>query len=205
MLFDEPSREPLPSDPTAEDHRAATIKAMLGSVPLVGGLLAEEIGLLIAPPLAQRRDVWFEDLARRLRDLETKVAGFHFDDLAQNEQFVSATVQATQAALRTHQREKLDALRNAVLNVAAGREANGDRQAQFIGMVNRFTETTSRCFDSLTIHRSTSSGGAFPLHRFGDLLRCGWMSLFSRACQNSALNYNRPLRIIPPQRFRFFR
>ena len=138
MLFDEPSRQPLPNEPELADHRAAVIKGALGSIPVLGNVLAEELGLLLAPPLTQRRDAWLEDLARRLRDLEAKITGFRFDDLCNNEQFVSATAQATQAVLRTHQVEKLAALRNAVLNVATGKELDTDRQAQFVALVDRF-------------------------------------------------------------------
>lgn len=40
--------------------------------------------------------------------------------------------------MRTHQAEKLDALKNAVLNIAAGQESE-DRQTNFIALVDRFT------------------------------------------------------------------
>ncbi len=96
----------------------AGIKAGLSAIPLVGNVIAGELGLLLTPPLTRRRDNFFEDAVRRLRDLEKRVDGFRFEDLANDERFISAMVQATQAALRTHQQEKLDALRNAVLNVA---------------------------------------------------------------------------------------
>jgi hypothetical protein len=138
ILFDEPSRLPLPSNADIEDHRAAIIKGALGAIPVLGGVLAEELGLVLAPPLTRRRHEWFEDLARRLHDLETRVEGFRFDDLNKNDQFVSATIQATQAVLRTHQKEKLEALRNAVLNVALKKEKNADRQAEFMAFVDRF-------------------------------------------------------------------
>jgi hypothetical protein len=62
-------------------------------------------------------------LERRLRDLESKVAGFRLENLASNDQFISATLVAMQAALKTHQKEKLDAFLNAVLNVACARAA----------------------------------------------------------------------------------
>jgi hypothetical protein len=46
---------------------------------------------------------------------------------------------ATQIAVRTHQQEKLDALRNAVLNVAAGTAPGDDLQLMFLGFVDAFT------------------------------------------------------------------
>ena len=52
---------------------------------------------------------------------------------------MSAFAQATQAALRTHQQDQLDALRNAVLNVVRGKDADANRQGQFLSLVDRFT------------------------------------------------------------------
>lgn len=156
-LFDEPSRRPLPITPELADHRAAVIRGGLSAIPVLGSVLAEELGLVLAPPLTRRRDEWLEDLARRLHDLETRVEGFTFDDLVENEQFVSATLQATQAALRTHQKEKLEALRNAVLNVAAGRSFSDELQSIFLSLLDRLQATHLRI---LKIFRYPPVGGS---------------------------------------------
>ena len=58
--------------------------------------------------------------------------------LGKTSSLLSAALTATQAALRTHQQEKLDALKNAVVNVALGREPEADRQQQFLALVDRF-------------------------------------------------------------------
>jgi hypothetical protein len=62
-IFTEPSKQKLPSEPTLEDHRSALIKGTLSSVPVLGGVLAGEMGLVLMAPLARRRDTWFEDIA----------------------------------------------------------------------------------------------------------------------------------------------
>lgn len=136
MIFDEPSRKPLPKTPESDDVVHAVKKGFASFVPM-----GAELFELLTTPLAHRRDDWLEDLARRLRDLEGKVEGFNFDDLGKNEQFVSATLQATQDALRTHQKEKLDALKNAVMNVALGHEPDTDRQQHFLALIDRFSDT----------------------------------------------------------------
>jgi hypothetical protein len=139
LLFDEPSKQPLPTELTLEDHRLALIKGGLSALPLVGGALAEEMGLLLITPLARRRDEWWADVARRMLYLEGKVQDFKFENLGGNEQFVSAMIQATQSAARTHRKEKLEALRNAVLNIALGRKSAEDLQHIFLSLVDRFT------------------------------------------------------------------
>jgi hypothetical protein len=139
-IFDEPSRQPLPQ-PSFEDVTHAARKGLLSMIPFVGGVASELLGLL-SSPVAERRDDWFADLERRLRDLEGRVDGFRFADLRQNEQFVSATLQATQVALRTQHPEKLEALQNAILNVAvATAPQDDDQQIIFLHLIDRFTPT----------------------------------------------------------------
>jgi hypothetical protein len=138
-IFDEPSKGPLPGAPTLKDHRFALIKGVLSSLPFVGGALAEEMGILLITPLARRRDEWWADVARRLHEVEARVAGFRFEDLGSNERFVSAMIQATQSATKTHRKEKLEALRNAILNIALGHSPTDDLQAIFLSLVDSFT------------------------------------------------------------------
>lgn len=154
-IFDEPSREPLPKTPGLEEIRYVALKGIASLVPGGGELFG-----LMASPMTQRRDEWLESLERRLRDLEGRVDGFRFDTLGQNEQFVSATLQATHAALRTHQKEKLEALCNAVLNAAAKYEPEDDYQTVFLSLIDRFTPAHLRLLKSFQepILTKTSSG-----------------------------------------------
>jgi len=94
--------------------------------------------MLTAPLLGKRRDEWFEELRLRLNDLAAKVGGMSIQSLAHNEEFVSVVLQATQSAVKTHQRKKIEALRNAVLNVAAGKAPVFEKQAIFLQYVDRF-------------------------------------------------------------------
>ena len=78
---------------------------------------------------------WCEELRLRLNDLGQKVDGLTPETLANDEAFVSAFAQATQSALRTHLKEKLDALRNAVLNVAVKMAPGDDLQTAFFTLI----------------------------------------------------------------------
>jgi hypothetical protein len=138
-IFDEPSRKPLPQ-PTFEDIEHAGRKGLVSLFPVLGGIASELLGVL-SSPVAQRRDDWLSDLQRRLLALEGQVNGFRFDDLGKNPQFVSAVLQANNAALRTHQSEKLTALQNAVVNVAVAKAPSEDMQQIFLNLVDGFTPT----------------------------------------------------------------
>ncbi len=69
---------------------------------------------------------------------ERLVAGLTPEALSKNEAFVSALAQATQSAMKTNS-EKLEALRNAVLNIALGNSPADDLQAIFLNLVDSFT------------------------------------------------------------------
>jgi hypothetical protein len=122
--------------PAAGDVAHALVKGALSGVPIAGGVAAELFGLMLAPPLSKRRDAWFESLAQRLKVVEAKVGS-----LGENPAFVTTTLQATQIAIRTHQEEKLEALRNAVVNSAMGTAPEDDMRAVFLNLIDAFTPT----------------------------------------------------------------
>lgn len=76
-----------------------------------------------------------EDL-RRLKEERGK---FSLNELQHNESFVTATLQATRIALQTHQKEKLEALRNAVLNASLPNGLDHDMKAIFMNHIEAMT------------------------------------------------------------------
>jgi len=128
----------LPSK-QAGDYAHTATKAALSMIPVAGGPAAELFALILAPPLERRRDEWLEDLYKRLKQLEAKVAGFHLEDLERNEAFVSAALQATRAAVATHQQEKRAMLRNALLRIAVGKGPNEEMQQIYLDAIEAFT------------------------------------------------------------------
>ena len=79
-----------------------------------------------------------DQVGEKLQELEAK--GLRLDELQKNEEFVSAVMHASQIALRTHQTAKLDALRNAIVNVAKGQAPDATLQNVFLNLVDSFTE-----------------------------------------------------------------
>jgi len=70
-------------------------------IPVIANAAAEFLGMLLLPPMSKRRDEWLQGLYDSLKSLESKLAGFELEQLAKNETFVSAALQASQAAVRT--------------------------------------------------------------------------------------------------------
>lgn len=122
------------------DIAHSTVKATLSAVPVFGGPLAELFDSTIAAPLARRRDEWLEDLMSHILELLDRVESLEEDSLANDDQFLSIAMQATAAALKTHEVKKRVALRNAVLNSAAGQSPDDAKAMMFIGWIDQFTE-----------------------------------------------------------------
>ena len=121
------------------DVAIEVVKAAISAAPVIGGPAAELFTLVISPPLEKRKVKWMEEVAEGLNVLEKTVQGFSIENLKDNEQFVSAVLNATQTAIRNHQDEKRNALRNAVLNVAKGSGLTEDTEAIFLSLIDRFT------------------------------------------------------------------
>jgi hypothetical protein len=129
------------------DIAQGAIRTALASIPVFGGPITEVLSLVLAPAVARRRDEWFKELAEALDHVEANVEGFKVEDLAQNEAFISATIQATRIAVGTHQKEKREYLRNTILHVAEGDAPDEEQQQIFLRYLEDFTATHVKLLD----------------------------------------------------------
>lgn len=128
-----------PPKENAADTAHALAKAGISAIPGIGGPAAELFSLVIAPPINKRRQEWMESVADALHELEKKTESFKIEDLSKNEAFVTCVMHATTAAIKNHQKEKLEALKNAVLNTALKRAPEDDVQLMFLEFVDTLT------------------------------------------------------------------
>jgi hypothetical protein len=126
-------------EPTQSDVALGATRAALAAIPVVGGSVTELMSFVITPSVARRRDQWLKDLADGLDQLEAKVEGFQIADLQGNESFVSAVIEASKTAIGTHKKEKHEALRNALLNIALRRSPEEDQQQIFLRYIEELT------------------------------------------------------------------
>lgn len=124
---------------TKGDYIYGVVKGALAASPITGGIAAEILALAIAPPLQKRWEEWMKSIVARLSELEEKVEGFKIENLGKNPVFVTTLLQATQIALRTHQEEKLAALRNAVVNSALPGSLEDTKQMVFLNIIDSIT------------------------------------------------------------------
>lgn len=124
---------------SAGDYAHTGVKAALSAIPLVGSPISEFFSVVIAPPLEKRRTEWLIEIYQRLQYLEKTVAGLKGENLAENENFISTLFYATTIAMRTHQHEKLEALKNAVTNSLIMPSIDENMQLIFLNLVDRYT------------------------------------------------------------------
>ena len=119
-------------------------EAGLGSVPVLGNALAVTFVTAISWRLNQRREEWFTQLAEGVEELRQRFDGLNLEDLPDNDLFVDAVVSATRTIEHTHQAEKIEALRNAVLNSIASDAPDADTQAIILNLIDQFTPSHLR-------------------------------------------------------------
>lgn len=127
-----------PPQAEKKDKAIAVVRAAVGSIPYVGNAAIELMPLLFTAPLERRRQEWMNTVASALRELDQE-RRISLDELQSDEAFISVLVQSSQVAVRNHQREKIEALRQAVCNSAGGVDIEEDLQLLFVRFIDELT------------------------------------------------------------------
>lgn len=151
-------KEPLPPYPEKDArsgayHVARTAidaGAAASLIPGAGYAIGQIVERFVAAPLQKRRDQWFTKVGEGLRDLQARLQDFDPSKLDENDDFVSAVAEATAAAVRTAKEEKIEALRNGVLNIAAGLQIDDILRGAFFGYIERFSPAHVRVLKLLS-------------------------------------------------------
>ncbi len=131
--------EPKPEDDIYNSLKIA-IAALASSVagePFT--LISTFFTTIFSHPMEKRMKELLVNISTDLAKLKEQVGDFDLDSLPENEIFVSTIARAGQIATRNHQEEKLIALRNAVLNTAAGLSPEESLQQMFMELIDTLT------------------------------------------------------------------
>jgi hypothetical protein len=110
-----------------------------------------------------------ENIASSLDKLQEQVENLTPESLSKNETFVTTFLHASQTAIRNHQQEKLEALRNAVLNAAMPNALDDDLQLMFLDAIDTLTTWHLRVLSYFDEPRTwaASHGIQFPSYSVG--------------------------------------
>jgi hypothetical protein len=121
------------------DVAHGVVNAGLGSIPIVGSFASELFNLVLTSPVEKRKEIWMIKIFNTLQEVQAKVENFQIENLANNEQFISIMTRASQLAISNHQKEKIEALHNAVINTALNISIDENEKMMFLNMVDNFT------------------------------------------------------------------
>ncbi len=128
--------DPAVEPDSEKAHRVS--RAALSGIPVLGGALVEAFNALIEPPMARRKTEWMAQVTEAINELCEKGIVTE-QDLQENEKFFTTLVHASNVAIRNHEKEKLDALRNAVLNSALPGAPDDTLQQLFLNLIDSCT------------------------------------------------------------------
>ncbi len=109
-------------------------KALVNSIPYVGSLVACFHDTYIQDPLMLRLQDFLENLVQELKELESQINTVDFT----KPELISAYVEARKLALQEHKQEKLEALKNIVLNSALP-NLDDELPSKFLHWIDDFT------------------------------------------------------------------
>jgi hypothetical protein len=122
-------------DSDNSDKNYNALKAVVSSVPAVGSLAVGFFDSYIVPPATQRTYKFLEILVQELEKLKSKIESVDCESPV----FLTTFLHASQIACRTHKEQKLEALRNIVLNSSIPTSLEDDVLAMFLNWIDGFT------------------------------------------------------------------
>lgn len=152
------------------------VEAVAGVVPLAGGAITAAVIPAMQKRHARRMKLWLDTLASSIEQLQLDVRGLSTDD-----RFLDTLIAATNAATNTAHAEKVQALRNAVLN-SAETESRPDEEmsVRFIRLVDEMNPTHLRLMSYFEDPKQwfdrevASSPPGLSTHRGLALIAMGW-------------------------------
>lgn len=118
------------------DKVGKLIKAGIDSLPS-GTIMTELLLLFIKTPYQKRSQEWQQDVTDTLNKIQEE--GIDLEDLGNNEEFIDILLQSIPIALRNHQEEKRNALRNAIFHSAQADAPGLSLQQAFLNCIDTFT------------------------------------------------------------------
>ncbi|TAN40854.1 MAG: hypothetical protein EPN22_16730 [Nitrospirae bacterium] len=118
-------------------HRV--MRGALSAIPSFGGTAVELFNTLISPPLEKRKQEWMIEVTNALNILLER-HDINIESLLDNQEFTTILIQASTSAIKNHQKEKLDALLNAVINSTLPEPLPFSMRTIFIDMIDRISE-----------------------------------------------------------------
>jgi len=108
-------------------------------IPGVGSTAGEIFNSIITPPIELRKQEWMKEVSNALNALYEKKL-IDLAELQSNEEFITILIQASSVALKSHQKEKIEALINAIKHSISPEPPPFSLQTVFISIIDKMSE-----------------------------------------------------------------
>jgi len=123
--------------PTNTDSINTALKVLIS--PFINGTAMEILNAITVAPIERRRNKFFEDICSHIKTLESEIEELKPERLSQNELFITVLLKSLQAIIKEHQKEKIDAFKNAVINTVTIESISEDYKLLFLSYLESFT------------------------------------------------------------------
>lgn len=127
-------------EPKPDDYLHALAKGWISSLPIAGGITGEIFSTVVSSPRDKRMKTYLQSVDERLRILEQS-GKIDKKSLLEDDEFLDVIFQATDIAVKNSQKEKLEALKNCVVNTALKMHIGRDRKMMYLNILNQITPT----------------------------------------------------------------
>ena len=151
------------------------LKMAVSPVPVFGGSVTAFIDLLVGPSLQKRHDEWIKQIADAVQEIAERLDDFDPHKLQENQVLITAVLTTSALAIKTHQSEKLDSFRRAIVNSVLPGAPEEFEQMTFLRFVDELTPLHVRMLRLLD-----DPGGWFDGHGIPrpDLMSAGLWAIF---------------------------
>jgi hypothetical protein len=132
--------EKEPAIETAGDKAHRVARALIGAIPLFSGTALELFNWLVVPPIEKRKAKWMIKVSEAINELQAKY-DLEIEQLREDEHFISILIYTSNLAIKNHQDEKINALKNTLINSATNKSIAEDLQFVFLNLIDEFTPT----------------------------------------------------------------
>lgn len=159
---------------TTGDSARNLVRAVLS--PIAGA--DELLSYIWKQPFDKRLEIWRVAVADALRQLESRQE-IDLSRIHLNEDFISVFIQASAIAVRSHQAEKIDALKNAVVNAALPGQTKVDFYFVFVRYVDELSPVHMKLL-SFSIQEETTLKSLKSYSEFYNLFNDKYPKALSR-------------------------
>lgn len=135
-----PENDIIVPESDAWDDSHDILKALIGTVPLLGWIFSEYFSKKYPSPIKERTINFLKQFVKQFVEYKEKNDKkiFDLESIISKEQIVDCTIQTLNSVLETSEKEKLDALRNALLNTVI-EPLEVSEQRLFLRLIRDFT------------------------------------------------------------------